>query len=85
MAAKTQGIECVGVAMDGEGVDPAALDEVMANWDEEKRGARRPRVILMVPTCSNPTGSTMPEYRKREVYAMARKWNLLIVEDDPCE
>ncbi len=27
----------------------------------------------------------MPELRKREVYAVCRKWNVLILEDDPCE
>lgn len=34
-------------------------------------------------TCSNPTGYTMPEARKREIYEVCRKWRLMIVEDDP--
>lgn len=48
-AAKTQRINAVGVAMDGEGILPEALDETMATWDEEARGSRKPRVLLMVP------------------------------------
>lgn len=43
------GISCVGVTMDNDGIDPTALDEVMENWDEEKRGSRKPRMVLMVP------------------------------------
>lgn len=28
---------------------------------------------------------TMSEQRKRDVYRVAQKWDLLIVEDDPCK
>lgn len=36
-------------------------------------------------TCSNPSGVTIPEFRKHEIYAVCRKWDMLIIEDDPCE
>lgn len=39
---------------------------------------------LVIRTCSNPSGITIPLERKREIYAMCRKWELLICEDDPC-
>ena len=26
----------------------------------------------------------MPEQRKREIYAVCRKWDVMIIEDDPC-
>jgi hypothetical protein len=38
----------------------------------------------MVPTCSNPGGMTVPEQRKREIYAVCRRWDVMIIEDDPC-
>lgn len=49
MACKSQGIATVGVAMDGDGILPDALDEIMADWDDDKRGSRKPKVLLLVP------------------------------------
>jgi aromatic amino acid aminotransferase I len=93
--AATMGINCVGVPMDEDGVKPEALDQLMTNWDEGRQG-RKPKMILMVPyvssltslmnsTCSNPCGMTMSEQRKKDIYRLAQKWELLIVEDDPCK
>lgn len=83
VAAQTQGVACVGVPMDGDGILVPEMDKILAEWDEKARGARKPKAVLMVPTCSNPTGYTMPAARKRELYAVARKHNVLIFEDDP--
>jgi aromatic amino acid aminotransferase I len=47
-AAASQGKPCVGVTMDQEGILPQALEEVMAGWDEEARGSRKPKLLLMV-------------------------------------
>ncbi|KAL7424065.1 hypothetical protein Q5752_001650 [Cryptotrichosporon argae] len=80
---QSQGIVPVGVAMDGDGPTATAMDDILGSWDDAARGAPRPRVLILVPTCSNPCGYTMPEYRKREIYAVARKYGVLIVEDDP--
>ncbi|OCF32127.1 aromatic amino acid aminotransferase I [Kwoniella heveanensis BCC8398] len=81
--ATTMGIRCLGVPMDTDGVDPKALDDMMMNWDEAEKGGPRPKMIVIVPTCSNPAGVTTPVQRKREIYSACRKWNLLICEDDP--
>ncbi|WVQ78337.1 hypothetical protein IAT38_000422 [Cryptococcus sp. DSM 104549] len=75
------GINVVGIPMDQDGIVPEALDKVLAEWDDSK--GPRPRLVMVVPTCSNPTGVTYPVLRKKEIYAVARKWNLLIIEDDP--
>jgi aromatic amino acid aminotransferase I len=32
------------------------MNKVLEEWDEEKRGFRRPRVLYTVPTGQNPTG-----------------------------
>lgn len=66
-------------------MSPEALEETLSNWDEEARGGARPKFLLMVPTCSNPGGMTVPVQRKREIYAVCRKWDVMIIEDDPCE
>lgn len=77
------GVRCAGVAMDEQGMLPSSLDEVMCNWDERVRGSRKPFLIYTVPTGQNPTGATQSLERRREIYAMARKHDLYIFEDEP--
>ncbi|TYJ54193.1 hypothetical protein B9479_005119 [Cryptococcus floricola] len=79
--AATIGLKTLGVPLDREGVNATALDEMMLTWDESR--GPRPKMLILVPTCSNPCGSTVPVHRKREIYAVCRKWDLLICEDDP--
>ncbi|EIW69404.1 hypothetical protein TREMEDRAFT_68672 [Tremella mesenterica DSM 1558] len=81
-ALHSAGVKATGVPMDGDGVLDSAIDETLANWNEGTQGPR-PKVFILVPTCSNPSGITVPEYRKKDIYAVCRKWNILIVEDDP--
>lgn len=83
-AAAPMGVVFVGVEMDGEGMVPEALDAVLSGWDAAKRGGvRKPRVLYAVPTGHNPTGATQSAARRRQVYDVARKHDLLIIEDDP--
>ncbi|WWC64900.1 uncharacterized protein I303_107514 [Kwoniella dejecticola CBS 10117] len=81
--AATLGIKCLGVPLDTEGLVPEALDEILTQWDEKERGGPRPKMLVLVPTCSNPAGVTIPVQRKREIYSVCRKWDVLICEDDP--
>jgi aromatic amino acid aminotransferase I / 2-aminoadipate transaminase len=82
-AAAPLGLLTVGVDMDREGIVPSALREVLEGWDETARGAKRPRVIYLVPTGQNPTGATMGLERKREVYRICQGYDLFILEDEP--
>ncbi len=40
-------------------------------------------MLYTVPTAANPTGGSQPLERKIEIYEIARKHDLIIVEDDP--
>ncbi len=42
-----------------------------------------PRFIYVLPNFHNPAGTTLPEERRRLLVEIARKYDLLIVEDDP--
>ncbi|KAL7422505.1 Aromatic/aminoadipate aminotransferase 1 [Cryptotrichosporon argae] len=75
------GVRSAPVAVDGEGMVPAALDALVASWDPAR--GRRPHVLYLVPVGQNPLGTTMREQRRRELYAVAEKHDLVIVEDDP--
>lgn len=43
------GYKPIGVPMDGQGVDPRALDKIMGEWDETTMGGPRPKLIVIVP------------------------------------
>ncbi|GAA6038133.1 hypothetical protein JCM8097_007563 [Rhodosporidiobolus ruineniae] len=78
------GIKPVPLPMDGEGMTPEGLDELLGGWNAEERGGmRRPRVLYTIPVAQNPTGATMSLERKKKIYALAVKYDVIIVEDDP--
>ena len=81
-ALEAKGCKLVGVPTDDLGLNPVELARVLDNW-EVTRDGRKPRVLYTIPTGANPTGASMPLDRKREVYALAQKHDMLIVEDDP--
>ncbi|MFF3344785.1 PLP-dependent aminotransferase family protein [Streptomyces sp. NPDC002779] len=69
------GARLVAVPGDGDGVDPAALEELVVR--------ERPKLLYTVPTFQNPTGRTLPAARRAAVAAVAARHGLWIVEDDP--
>ncbi|EIM84645.1 PLP-dependent transferase [Stereum hirsutum FP-91666 SS1] len=76
------GIKGVPIDMDGEGMKPEVLEKVINSWDEGMRG-KRPRVLYTVPVGQNPTGATMPAARKKVIYDICKRHDIIIVEDDP--
>jgi len=77
------GCQLVGVPTDGDGLDPALLEERLAGWDAAREGAPRPRVLYTIPTGGNPTGASLGVERKRRLYEVARSFDLIVLEDDP--
>lgn len=77
--ARPQGVHPVAVKLDAEGVVPEALDHQLSTWDETTH--RRPRVIYTIPTGQNPTGSTASVERRKAVYEVCQKHDIIILED----
>ena len=78
------GLKCVGIRMDSEGIIADALDSVLVNWDPSLHdGASKPWLLYTIPTGQNPTGSTQSEQRRHEIYEIAQKHDLYILEDEP--
>jgi DNA-binding transcriptional MocR family regulator len=73
-AAARLGVQLVGIAMDGEGALPAALDEACRK--------HRPKAIYLVPTQHNPTTATMSEGRRQAIAEIIRKRATILIEDD---
>ncbi|SAM83419.1 related to aromatic amino acid aminotransferase I [Ustilago bromivora] len=72
-------------ATDSEGVEPTALDALLSNWSTSSstKDSSFPKFLYTTPTGANPSGTTASDDRKRAVLAVARKHNLLLLEDDP--
>jgi len=41
------------------------------------------KLIYLIPTFQNPSGTTMPEKTRRSVLALAKKYGVIILEDNP--
>lgn len=82
--AKPMGVDFVGVKMDEQGMLPASMRDVLENWDPAAHGgAKRPFLVYLVPTGQNPTGATQSLQRRKELYAVAQEFDLILMEDDP--
>ncbi|WP_343560205.1 aminotransferase-like domain-containing protein [Kiloniella sp. b19] len=72
--ARLQGLKTEGIALDSEGMIPAALDEACKNGDA--------KFLYLVPNCQNPTTRTLSLHRREALVEVARKHRLSIIEDD---
>jgi DNA-binding transcriptional MocR family regulator len=73
-AAARLNVRLVGVAMDGEGARPDALDEAIRK--------HKPKAVYLVPTQQNPTAATMGAGRRKAVADIIRKRGTVLIEDD---
>ncbi|KAK7909916.1 hypothetical protein WMY93_014600 [Mugilogobius chulae] len=80
------GCNLINISSDEHGMDPEALRQVLSRWcpsDVHKPNSCVPKVLYTIPNGGNPTGASMTEQRKRDVYELARQYDMLIIEDDP--
>ena len=68
--------ELAGVDMEADGMDIAKLEQILK---QEKRA----RFIYTIPNFQNPSGATMSLEKRKAVYALAKQYGTLIVEDNP--
>ncbi len=65
------------VPMDEDGM---IIDDLPAMLDQSKH---RPRFVYVLPNFHNPAGTTLSLERREELVEIARRYDLVIVEDDP--
>ncbi|KAL5624566.1 hypothetical protein BROUX41_004626 [Berkeleyomyces rouxiae] len=78
------GMNIVPVELDEEGVlayGPGSLDDVLGDWDCSQ--GKRPHIMYTVTMGHNPTSGVLSVQRRKDVYAIACKYDIIIVEDDP--
>ncbi|KAK4138749.1 PLP-dependent transferase [Trichocladium antarcticum] len=69
--------DAFGMAVEG----PGGLEDVLANWDPAK--GKRPHLMYTVTLGHNPTGIVLSVERKKEIYAVCSRYDVIIVEDEP--
>ncbi len=73
-ASQVRGLRAEGVAMDEVGMLPDALDAACRR--------RKAQILYLMPTIHNPLSSVLTGERREALASVARRHDLLIVEDD---
>jgi DNA-binding transcriptional MocR family regulator len=68
--------EIFALPLDDEGLDVDSLEILL-------RQGLRPSFLYTIPTFQNPSGTTLSKARRRRLVRLARRYDLLLVEDDP--
>lgn len=75
-AFRSHGIKLAGVPMENDGMDMSALEKTLAGCDTV-------RMIYTIPNFQNPCGISMSWEKRVALYALACKYNVIILEDNP--
>ncbi len=75
-AFRSYNAKLIGVPLEEDGVDLAALEKAVS----ENKNAK---ILYLIPTFQNPAGTTMSPAKRKAVYALAKENGLLIIEDNP--
>lgn len=70
------GAELLGVPVDDDGMNMEELENVLKNTKNVK-------MIYTIPTFQNPMGVTMSLEKRKKMLALAEKYDVIILEDNP--
>lgn len=70
-----KGLVVAPLAMDSNGILPDAFEKACKD--------RNVKLLYVIPSIDNPTTATLPEERRRALAEIARRHEVVIVEDDP--
>ena len=73
---RSYGCKLAGVPVEADGMNIKKLEEAI-------KTAENPRFIYTIPNFQNPSGATMSLEKRKAVYELAKKYGLLILEDNP--
>lgn len=75
-AFRSNGAKLVGIPMEDDGIDIGKLEDAMKNIP-------RAKILYLIPTFQNPSGTCMSLEKRKKVYDLAKKYNIIILEDNP--
>lgn len=73
---RSLGATPVGVELDDDGMNLEALEAALASHPKAK-------LLYVIPTFQNPSGRTTSYEKRVAIYELARKYDIIIVEDNP--
>ncbi len=73
---RSYGCKLKGVPVEADGMDIDALEKTLSETDNAK-------FIYTIPNFQNPSGATMSLEKRKRLYALARQYGVIILEDNP--
>ncbi len=75
-AFRSNGARTVGVELDDDGISLSALEQTL-------KSTKNAKLLYLIPTFQNPSGITMSLQKRLGVLELARKYDIVILEDNP--
>ena len=75
-AFRSYGINLSGIPMEEDGMNTQLLEKAL------KEG-KNVKAIYVIPTFQNPSGITTSLEKRKAIYALAKKYSVMIIEDNP--
>lgn len=72
---RSYGAHLRGVPMQPDGVDLDALEKVLVEY--------KPRLFYTIPNFQNPTGYTTSLEKRKAIYELCKKYEVVVLEDNP--
>ena len=79
-AFKTNDPDLRTATVDDDGMNPEALEKTIKQVEKE---GKHVKLVYVIPSFQNPTGTMMPVERRKKILALAKKHDFLILEDNP--
>ncbi|MBO5495719.1 MAG: PLP-dependent aminotransferase family protein [Eubacterium sp.] len=73
---RSYGCKLKGVPVEADGMDIDALEKTLSETDNAK-------FIYTIPNFQNPSGATMSLEKRKRLYALAKQYGVIILEDNP--
>lgn len=73
---KSYNVNLVGVELENDGINLQKLEAAI-------KSNKNVRLLYLIPNFQNPTGLTMSWEKRKAVYELAKKYDFIILEDNP--
>ena len=73
---KSYNVNLVGVELEDDGINIEKLEEAI-------KANKNIKILYLIPNFQNPTGKTMSLDKRKKALELAKKYNFLILEDNP--
>jgi 2-aminoadipate transaminase len=75
-AFRSYNVNLVGVELENDGINIEKLEQAL-------KTEKNVKILYLIPTFQNPMGVTTSLEKRKAVYALAKKYSVIIIEDNP--